>query len=206
MYRDISPDILDNWLGGPKNGILTVWHKMIPASAMLVLVLERMRVSPSSWGEGGGVVRDLPPQTPLRWCINSDQTDRIRGAMSSYLANLTNIYRHFLQSLPIDARMVPQTSWRWRQSHQGIRANGGTAPVILNLGTRCRSAVSSISCPGCFLIFWRRHKPLASVGNRTTIPRSSIAWSSRYAGHAPSIYFFSINYSLLIMSVVGSSG
>ena len=54
MYRDISPDILDNWLGGPKNGILTVWHKMIPASAMLVLVLERMRVSPSSWGEGGG--------------------------------------------------------------------------------------------------------------------------------------------------------
>lgn len=60
MYRDISPDILDNWLGGPKNGILTVWHKMIPASAMLVLVLERMRVSPSSWGEGGGLYVTCP--------------------------------------------------------------------------------------------------------------------------------------------------
>lgn len=35
---------------------------------------------------GGGGLRDLPPQAPpLDWCINSDQTDRIREAIGSYL-------------------------------------------------------------------------------------------------------------------------
>jgi hypothetical protein len=50
--------LLTHWavgLAGPK-WYPNLWHKIISAPAMLVLALERMRVSPCRWGWGEGVL------------------------------------------------------------------------------------------------------------------------------------------------------